>query len=389
MGKTALRVLGQTPLNAEPPCLVELTKHTITPLHLAYARNHSVIKDLASEFDNYTVKLDGDMEGIEEKVLKVKDMIASFPKKEVVAALICAGNRRAQMQERTGKEVRGIKWSEGTIANARWGGVLLRDILISIGIPEQGDAQKGFHVCFASNVAPCQDDTFYGGSVPLEEVMAKDGAAMLAYEMNDAPLTPDHGFPLRVVVPGYFGMRWVKWVDRITISRNESPNFYQQHDYKMLPECVSSPEEAIKENWWGRIPAMQRLNCNSVVAHVKCLTLACPDQKTLKVTGYAYSHAPISRVEISVDNGETWHDVRITYQEGSWSWSLWEGELVVDIDVDALEWAGHGLGNGRPKTEITVISRAFDQSGSAQDTDCRWNMRGVGFCGVGIRSVEV
>lgn len=88
------------------------------------------------------------------------------------------------MQENTGKEVRGIKWSEGTIANARWGGVLLRDILISAGIPEQEDAQKGFHVCFASNVAPCEDDKCYGGSIPLEEVMAEDGAAMLAYEVR-------------------------------------------------------------------------------------------------------------------------------------------------------------------------------------------------------------
>jgi len=134
---------------------------------------------------------------------------------------------------------------------------------------------------------------------------------------------------------------------------------------------------------------MQELNCNSVVAHVQCLTVACPDEKTLKVTGYAYSHSPISRVEISADGGETWHDARITYQEGKWSWSLWEGELTVDIDVNALELASYGPKNGRSKTKITVISRALDQSGSVQDTNCRWNMRGVGFCGVGVGSIEV
>jgi len=145
MGKTDLRVLGEIPLNAEPPCLIELTRHPITPLHLAYARNHCMflpnyatpdsdqtfepaisddtpfsseyatpsdflssmpgftgnaademafvasaaeIKNLASEVDSYMVKIDGEMEGMEEKVLNVKDMIASFPRKVVVATLI-------------------------------------------------------------------------------------------------------------------------------------------------------------------------------------------------------------------------------------------------------------------------------------------------------------
>lgn len=146
---------------------------------------------------------------------------------------------------------------------------------------------------------------------------------------------------------------------------------------------------ATNEDWWGRTPAMQELNCNSVVAHIQSLSVNCPDQKTLRVTGYAYAYTPVSRVEISADGGETWHEARITYQEGRWSWSLWECELTVDIDVDDLELASPGQKNRRSKTKITVISRAFDESGSAQDTSCRWNLRGVGFCGVGNRSVEV
>lgn len=146
MGKTDLRVLGDTPYNAEPKCLVELTKYPITPLHLVYARNHCMflpnyataplispsdsdsrslpsddtpfsskpsdfgspmlgftpdavdemesvasvaeIKNLASDVDTYTVKIEGEMEGMEEKTLSFKDMIVYFPRKEVVATLI-------------------------------------------------------------------------------------------------------------------------------------------------------------------------------------------------------------------------------------------------------------------------------------------------------------
>ncbi|KAF9223679.1 hypothetical protein BS17DRAFT_684205, partial [Gyrodon lividus] len=327
-----LRVLSESPYNAEPPSLVELTKHAITPLRLAYARNHSDIKDLKSGAEKYTVKIDGEIDGIKETSITFKDLQESLPRKEVVAALICAGNRRAKMAEKTGRGVQGINWSEGTISNVCWAGAPLRDILIRAGVPEDSESHKGLHACFASNIAPCEQDSWYGGSIPLEKVMSECGDVLLAYEMNGEPLTADHGFPLRVVVPGYSGMRWVKWVDRITISHKESANFYQQKDYKMLPDCVTSKAMADSQDWWSRVPAMQHLGCNSVVANVKRLPSTCPEEVTVEVSGYAYSHCPISRVEISADGGENWKETKITYQEGKWSWALWEGEINIELD---------------------------------------------------------
>ncbi|KAF9243494.1 Oxidoreductase, molybdopterin-binding domain-containing protein [Melanogaster broomeanus] len=394
MGATDLRVLSKNPYNAEPPSLQELTKHAITPLRLAYARNHSDIKDLTSGAEKYTVKIDSEIDGIKEISITFKDLRDSFPRKEVVAALVCAGNRRAKMAETTGRKVQGINWSEGTISNVRWAGAPLRDVLIRAGVAEDGESLKGLHACFASNVAPCEQDSCYGGSIPLEKAMSEDGDALLAYEMNGEPLTPDHGFPLRVVIPGYGGMRWVKWVDQITISRKESTNFYQQKDYKILPDSVTSKDMADSQGWWSQVPSMQHLPCNSVVTNVRCSPSSCPDELTVKASGYAYSHCPVSRVEISADGGETWKETKITYQEGEWSWALWEGE--VDIELD--EEGGNGMlaadellqgKNGRRKFKVTVLSRAIDSAGNAQDTGCPWNLRGVGYCGAGEGTVEV
>ncbi|KAF8843678.1 sulfite oxidase [Paxillus ammoniavirescens] len=391
MGAAELRVLSKNPYNAEPPSLVELTKHAITPLRLAYARNHSDIKDLNSGSEKYTVKIDGDLDEIKEISITFKDLKDSFPRKEVVAALICAGNRRAKMAERTGQKVQGINWSEGTISNVSWTGAPLRDILIHAGVPEDSESYKGLHVCFASNVAPCEQDSWYGGSIPLEKAMSESGDVLLAYEMNGEPLTPDHGFQLRVVVPGYGGMRWVKWVDQITISRKESTNFYQQQDYRILPTCVTSKDVADSQDWWSRVPAMQQLGCNSVVANTKCLPSTCPDELTVEVSGYAYSHCPISHVEISADGGETWKETKITYQEGQWSWALWEGEIDVDLEgergVEMLP--AEQCKNGRSMLKVTILSRAIDSAGNVQDTGCLWNLRGVGYCGAGEGTVTV
>ncbi|KAL4066911.1 Oxidoreductase, molybdopterin-binding domain-containing protein [Scleroderma yunnanense] len=390
MGVTDLRVLSKVPYNAEPS-LAELVKKPITPVHLVYKRNHSDIIDLKSTVDSYTVKIDGNFEGLNERTITYSDILHHFPRREVVAVLVCAGNRRATMAATTGREVKGIKWGDGAACNVRWAGARLRDILLSAGIAD-GGPYEGYHVCFASRIAPCEDDEYYGGSIPLADAMSEDGDALLSYEMNGELLEPGHGYPLRVVVPGTYGMRWVKWVDQITISKEESPNFYQQRDYKVLPDTVTTKAMAESEGWWNKVPSMQLLACNSAVADGRRLFSACPEETRIKVTGYAYSYCPIFRVELSVDNGTTWEDAKITYQEGQRSWALWQAELELILD-DEAEMNGVIVveegNNGRVKRKMTVLSRAVDSSGNEQELDCKWNLRGVGYSGAGERTIEV
>jgi sulfite oxidase len=87
---------------------------------------------------------------------------------------------------------------------------------------------------------------------------------ILALEMNGSPLSPKHGAPVRVITPGIAGARSVKWLDTITIQPKESTNYYQRHDYKILPSDVDSAEKA--EQWWDKVPALGDMPINSVIA---------------------------------------------------------------------------------------------------------------------------
>jgi len=145
--------------------------------------------------------------------------------------------------------------------------------------------------------------------------------------MNGAPLTPDHGAPLRVVVPGTIGARSVKWVARITVQAEESENPYQRRAYRLFPPEVG-PETAD----WDDKPSIQALPLNAVLTEPT--GQVAPGRVTLR--GYAHSGGGlgVERVEVSTDGGATWTEADLG--EGDrWTWRLWS--LGVDLAPGAYE----------------------------------------------------
>lgn len=188
--------------------------------------------------------------------------------------------------------------------------------------------------------------------------------------MNGKPLEPKHGFPIRVIVPGVAGARWVKWLDEITIQAEESESFYQQHDYKILPPEASTWE--IAEDFWHRFPAMQDMPINSVVAvPAEGETVQLTSRGLIETKGFAVpegEHGPIVRVEVSADDGHTWYDAELDNEgkRGKWCWVLWQANIPATSDCR------------------TIFSRATDSAGNTQDKALsEWNIRGVGFNGWG------
>ncbi|KAI0058185.1 molybdopterin binding oxidoreductase [Artomyces pyxidatus] len=356
-----LSIKAKKPFNADPD-VAALIEFPLTPDDLMYARNHGDIPNI--DADSFTLKIDG---AVERKLhFTLDELTRAFPHTRVVAAIQCAGNRRKAMAERAHQDVQGIKWGEGTIANVAWTGVRLRDVLLEAGV-KLGD---GMHVCFSSHVSQVEEDSWFGGSIPLEKAMDEDGDVLIAYSMNGHPLHPEHGFPFRIVVPGFSGVRWVKWLDRITVSRTESANFYQQRDYKVLPPHVTSASQADAESWWARAPPLQANPLSSAIAAARAVPGG-----TVLAKGYAVGgpRAQVRAVDVSADAGASWARARLTYQDGRWSWTLWEAAVAAGADV----------------REVTLWSRATDESGETQTAEGEWNLRGLAYAAVGECVVEL
>uniref|UniRef100_T1INN5 Sulfite oxidase n=1 Tax=Strigamia maritima TaxID=126957 RepID=T1INN5_STRMM len=352
----ALKPATVKPFNAEPPLSV-LVDSYITPNDLFYVRNHLPVP----EVDPNTYELEICVDGSEnEKTLTLNEIKNKFEKHTVTAAMQCAGNRRSEMM--TIKPIKGLNWGAAAIGNATWSGARLIDVLKEMGIDNSN--KNGFqHVQFEGlDLDPASSP--YGASILFEKAMDPD--VILAYEMNGQPIPRDHGFPVRVIVPGVVGARNVKWVSRIVVSHDESSSHWQQNDYKGFPPQIDWDTVDFK-----KAPAIQDLPVQSAICEPgEGQTISREKGNVLTVKGYAWSGGGrgIVRVDVSLDGGENWHLAKLKPSEmkinRAWAWTLWQADIPLPK-------------SGSHKLEICC--RAVDSSYNNQPDSVApiWNLRGV------------
>ena len=335
-----LIVHSETPFNAETP-LDQLRARFTTSQRDFYVRSHGAVPLLAEETHRLQVRgriarpLD----------LTVRELRAAFPPQTVTAVMQCAGNRRADLHRI--HPVTGDPWAAGAIGNAAWTGVALADVLRAAG----ADTDPSLHVAFEARDR-VEGRFHYGASVPMSKALCPE--VLLAFSMNGEALAPEHGFPLRVVVPGFAGVRSPKWLAGITVQDAPSDNQIQQSDYKLLPPDVS--RETVD---WSKGMTINAMPLTSAI----CEPLAGAQvmKGPVVVRGYANAtERTIERVDVSADGGRWYQAALERYPEAPWSWTFWSA--TVDLSAGQHELA----------------VRAWDSAGQTQPASAAdaWNFKG-------------
>jgi sulfite oxidase len=331
------------PLNAEPPLSVLLSQH-ITAVKHFYVRNHGALPKL--DAGALKVRVEGMVE--QPLDLSLAELRERFREVSTEATLTCAGNRRQEMSAI--KPVAGVQWGAGAIGHARWTGAMLADVLRAAKV--QGGAK---HVWFEGldpvkekdgSVAP------FGGSIPVEKALASNGQALLAHTMNEQPLTLQHGFPLRTIIPGYIGARSVKWLSKITVSDRPSPNHYVADAYKLIQS--EAKDEAAAKSPIYEFSVNAAICSPAAGAQIKA-------GRTL-VGGYALPSGDVActvaKVEVSGDGGKSWTSANFVDEARMYAWRQWTAEI------------------GLPVGKHELVVRATDSRGNSMPETAEWNLKG-------------
>ncbi len=265
------------------------------------------------------------------------------PAAEVAATMECAGNGRALLAPRVDSQ----PWLHEAVGTGAWRGVRLRDLLEEAGV-RPGTVEVVF--TGLDRGVEGEVEQRYERSLPLAEALSEE--VLLAHELNAAPLPPQHGFPLRLLVPGWYGMTNVKWLARIAVVDRPFEGFQMERSYRlrrdeddpgtpltrMLPRALVAPPGI--PDFFSR---------ERIVDAGRC-----------RLQGRAWSGwAPVAGVEVSVDGGVTWEEATLTHDVASpWAWCLW-----------AYDWEATP-GN------YELCARARDEAGNEQPLQPDWNVGG-------------
>lgn len=392
-----IRLTGKHPCNVEAPLSALFKSGFLTPQNLFYVRSHGdTPRFSAKQAQEWKLRVHGLVEN--EFEFSIQELKEKFPVVTLPVTLVCAGNRRKE-QNMVVKGL-GFNWGAAGVSTGLFTGVYLADILNyckpknpllsaypNYDTPVPGRAR---HVVFEG--ADELPKGKYGTSQRLSWALDRSKGMLISWGLNGEDLSPDHGYPLRLVVPGQIGGRMVKWLQRIEVSDRESQHYLHFFDNKLLPTIVTADEARNEDKWWYDPKyIINELNVNAAIcspSHDEVVQVA-SDTATpqrLAIEGYAYTGGGrrITRVELTLDDGGTWQLCDISYPEDlyrmypiqnhpyfgsidlsstdmSFSWCFWKA----DVDVKSL--LGH-------RDAGFVAVRAMDEALSIMPRDMYWNV---------------
>lgn len=374
-----IRLTGVHPFNVEPPLSELYNDGFLTSEDLHYVRNHGLVPKCE---DENMLNWEFSIEGMVEKpiTMTVRDLLADYDQATYPITLVCAGNRRKE--QNMVRKSKGFSWGAAGLATALWTGVPLGELLARAR-PRRGAK----YVCFEG--ADKLPNGYYGTSLKLNWCMDPNKGILVAHKMNGEKLHPDHGKPVRIVVPGQIGGRSVKWLKKIIVTAEPSDNWYHIYDNRVLPTTVTPEESAnLPETWKDERYAIYDLNSNSAIcypAHNETLPLT-GEARSYNIKGYAYGGGGkrITRMEVTLDKGKSWRLARLQYpeddyrlapdgdmlyggrvdmwwRETSFCWCFWD----LDIPLDDLREADD------------IMVRAMDEGMMVQPRDMYWSVLGM------------
>jgi DMSO/TMAO reductase YedYZ molybdopterin-dependent catalytic subunit len=271
------------------------------------------------------------------------EALRSRPAVTQAVTMECAGNGRARLAPRPLSQ----PWLLEAVGTAEWTGTPVRGLLEEAGVQE-GAAEVLFRGL--DRGVEGDEEQQFERSLPLAEALRDE--VLLAYAMNGEPLPPQHGFPLRLVVPGWYGMTSVKWLERITVLDGPFEGYQQARGYRLrqTPDDDGEPVSRMLPRSLMVPPGIPDFRTRERMLE--------PGPCTLR--GRAWSgFGPVKRVEVSTDGGATWSDARLGPQVSEWAWRRWEW------DLDLSEPGAYEL-----------CCRATDSADKVQPLEAPWNLGG-------------
>jgi DMSO/TMAO reductase YedYZ molybdopterin-dependent catalytic subunit len=325
-----LIVRDREPENLEFP--FSALNSVVTSNEQFFVRSHFAVPKL--ERDAWRLRIEG---LVKHPCVITCDELLRMPSRTVMMTLECAGNSRIFLSPK----VSGLQWELGAVGNAEWTGVPLAAVLKRAGVKagaievvlegaDSGEIKK-------EPVSPGK--IHFAHSLPLAKALMPE--VILAHSMNGQPLSPSHGFPARVIVPGWYGMASVKWLTRIVVTDETFHGYFQTSDYTYWEQRDELPIQLLPVTEVEVKAQIARPALHEVV----------PANSVYRIHGAAWTgESEVTKVEVSTDSGGNWEEARLLGEPGPYAWRLWEY---------------HWRTPGQPGS-CTVMARATDTRGNIQ-----------------------